>query len=211
MSIVQSPIMGQMRKSFANVNTYVYRGQNVISAKTFNRKDSNTEAQQAHRASFKLIADAYQMLGGFAENGFPVRPETQSAYNVFMQVNLPGAIDASGEVPVVDYSKLQMAKGSLAGVEITSATLDAAGITINCLTNIEFPKASAEDILTVLVKKKNGGLKVVKQVRGSEENCTVLVEMPGISITDIEFAYIFATTSDGKKASNSVWVNVVSI
>ena len=89
--------MGKMAKSFANVNTYVHKGQNVISSKAFNRKDANTEAQQAHRSGFKLISELNQSIGGFIENGFPVRPEKQSPYNYFMALNLPNAIDNSGE------------------------------------------------------------------------------------------------------------------
>ena len=82
MSVVQSPIMGQMRKSFANVNTYVCRGQNVISAKAFNRKDAKSDAQQAHRAGFKLISDAAKVFGGFLERGFPIRPERLSVWSL---------------------------------------------------------------------------------------------------------------------------------
>jgi len=210
MSIAQNPMTGQMKKSMANFNTYVHRGQNVVSSKAFNRKDANTEAQQLQRTSFKLIADVYQSLGGFAESGFPVRLEKQSPYNVFVQQNLPNALDFSGEVPVVDYSKLQIAKGTLACVEVTSATLNAESITLNCLSNIDYLKASADDMLTVLVKKKNGGLKVVRQVRGVEENCIILVGMPGISVDNIEFAYVFVISADGKKASNSVFVEIVA-
>ncbi len=194
----------------ANFNTFVHRGQNVVSSKPFNRRDANTEAQQIQRASFKLIADAYQALGGFTDAGFPVRPEKQTAYNVFMQLNLPGAIDTSGEVPVIDYSKLQIAKGTLACVEVTSAKTGATGITVGFLTNIDYPKASADDVVTVLVKKKNAGLKAVKQVRGNNETATMLVEMPGITVADIEFAYVFVTSSDGKKASNSIWMEVTA-
>jgi len=207
-SIAQNPMTGQMRKSMANFNSFVHRGQNVVSSKPLNRRDPNTEAQQLQRASFKLIVDAFQMLGGFGDTGFPVRPETQSPYNVFMQLNLPGAIDSSGEVPVIDYSKLQVAKGGLAGVELTSTSLNAGGITLHLNTNIDYPKATAEDVIIVLVKKLNGGLKAVRQARGTTDTCSVLVSMPGITAAEIEFAYVFVTSADGKKASNSVYVAI---
>lgn len=208
MSIVQNPIMGQMRKSFANVNTYVHKGQNVVSAKSFNRKDANSAAQQAQRASFKLIADAYQSLGGFAESGFPVRPATQSAYNCFMSLNLPNAIDATGEIPVIDYSKLQIAKGSLPLVNVISAISGETGITVSYDSNIDFPNAGADNVLIVLAKTKAGALYATHQPRGIDVIGSLLLPMTGVVKTDIEFVYLFLTTLDGKKASNSVFLEI---
>lgn len=200
--------MGQMGGSFANVNTYVHRGQNVVSAKAFNRKDANTVSQKAQRASFKLIAEAYQSLAGFAEKGYPVRPTKQSAYNAFMAVNLPGAIDNSGEFPVIDYSRLQMAKGTLPVVTLIAVTLSAGVIELLFNTNIDFPRATASDVMTLLVKTKAGGLYSAKAERGSELTSSVNLTILDLVSENIEFAYIFLTTADGKKASNSVWVYI---
>lgn len=201
--------MGKMAKSFANVNTYVHKGQNVISAKAFNRKDKNTEAQQNQRTSFKLMSDAWASLGGFGELGFPVRPEKLSAFNVFMSLNLPKAIDNSGEVPVIDYSMLQIAKGSLPGVEDVKVELTAAGITLTGDTRIEMPKALATDMLTVIAQKTNGVIKAVRAPRGESVTFSVQLAMPGITAADIEYVYVFVNSADGSKVSNSVYVPLV--
>jgi len=208
MSIAQNPVMGKMAKSFANVNTYVHKGQNVISAKSFNRKDPNTEAQQVQRTSFKLISDAWAALGGFGERGFPSRSERLSAFNVFMSLNLPNAIDSSGEVPAVDYSLLQIAKGSLPEVVVEQATITAAGISLQCESNVGFPKASADDVVNVLVKKAGRPLKAVQTTRGEAEQLQIDVALPGINKEEVEFIYAFVNSADGKKASNSVFVQI---
>lgn len=208
MSLAQNPVTGQMSKSYANINTYVLKGQNVVSAKAFNRKDANTESQKAHRASFRLIAGAYQSLAGFADASFPVRPEKQSAYNVFMAVNLPAAIDNSGEFPVIDYSLLQVAKGTLPTIIVSSATLNAGQIELLFNTNINFPRSSATDVLMFLLKTKEGALYSVKAERGSELTSSINMTIPDLLAANIEFAYIFMTSKDGKKASNSVWVSI---
>lgn len=197
---------GQMRKSMANFNTFVHKGQNVVSSKAFNRKDSNTDAQQLHRASFKLIADAFQSLGGYGESGFPVRPERMSPFNQFMALNLPTAIDASSGVPVVDYSKMVIAKGTLPPVNDAKATFGATGITISCLTNIDFPRAGADDVLIVLGKMKSGALYTARQTRGSDTRTSVLLPLPNVTADDMEYVYVFLTTADGKKSSNSMYV-----
>ena len=194
MSLAQNPVMGKMAKSFANVNTYVHKGQNVISAKAFNRKDKNTEAQQNQRTSFKLMSDAWASLGGYGELGFPVRPERLSAFNVFMSLNLPNAIDNSGDMPVIDYSKLQISKGSLPGVEDVKAEFTAAGITLTGDTRIEMPKAMATDVLTVIAKKANGAIKAARAPRGESDTFSVQLALPGVNAADIEFVYVFVNS-----------------
>lgn len=201
--------MGKMAKSYANVNTYVHKGQNVVSAKAFNRKDKNTEAQQNQRSSFKLISDVWASLGGFGESGFPSRPEKLSAFNVFMSLNLPNAIDSSGEMPVIDYSLLQIAKGSLPQVVVEQASITAAGISLSCESNIEFPKAMADDVVTVLVKKTGRSMKAVQTTRGEAEVLHIDVAMPGITAAEVEFLYVFVVSKDGSKSSNSMFVQVV--
>ena len=209
MSVVQNPVTGQMRKSFANVNTYVHRGQNVVSAKAFNRKDKNTEAQQAHRSGFKLLSDLNQSIGGFIETGFPVRPEKQSPYNYFIALNLPGAIDNSGDVPVIDYSQLQISKGSLPAVVVNTATMTADGLKLECDSCVNYgTTVAADDVITVLCKAKSGALYFVRQPRGSEEQCTINLAIPATARQNIEFVYVFALSADGKKASGTVYVEV---
>ena len=200
--------MGQMAKSFANVNTYVHRGQNVISSKAFNRKDANTDAQKVQRASFKLIADVFNSLGGYGELGFPSRPEKQSAYNCFMQLNLPGAIDNSGDAPVIDYSLLQLAKGTLPAVLIDAAVLTPDGLTVDAASCVSYPRAQATDKVQLIAKTKVGAVYSVSQERGNDAALTITLVMPNVTVTDIEFVYLFMLSNDGRKASNSIYVNV---
>lgn len=209
MSIAQNPLTGMMKKSMGNFNTYVHRGQNVVSSKAFNRKDANTEAQQLQRTCFKLIADFYPSMGGFLDAGFPVRPERYSPYNFFMYLNMPNAIDTSGDAPALIYERLQLAKGTLAAVNVMSSTVDETGLKLDCESNQSFPYSSADDKVTVLVKTKSGALYAKRQLRGSEEAWTVTVTLPKLTQADIECVFLFATTADGKKASNSVYVPLV--
>jgi len=202
--------VGEMRKSYANVNTYVHKGQNVISAKPFNRKDKNSDAQKAQRAGFKLICDTWAWVGGFAEAGLINLPQSLTPYNVFMTLNLPGAIDNSGEVPVIDYPKLQIARGALTAVEVISTSVTASVLTVNYDSQMDFPKVDATDVITVLVKTLRGAVYFARQVRGAAFEGTLLVQMRNVVLADIECVYLFATTADGKKASDSVFVDVNS-
>ncbi len=197
-----------MRKSMANFNTFVRDGQNVVSSKVFNRKDKNTEAQKNQRQCFKLIVDVWASLGGYGDLGFPVRPAKQSPYNYFMMLNLPDAIDSTGDTPVIDYSQLQIAKGSLPMVQVTSATLSATGVTIGYESNFHFPKAAATDKIQVLMKLRSGALYAVQHQRGEADSGSVFLPAANLKKEDVEFAYLFLTSADGSKASNSVLLNI---
>jgi hypothetical protein len=208
MSISQNPMTGQMRKSMANFTTYVYKGQNIIRSKAFNPKDANTELQKVQRASFKLIVNAYQSLGGFADNGFPLRPDTQSVYNAFVAANLLSAIDNTGTIPVIDYRKMLIAKGTLQGVKVTSAVVNASGITVNYATNLSFPHIATTDMVMVVAKTKEGALMSASQQRGSDPTGSISLVSPNISKDDIDYVYLFVITADKKNVSNSVFVEL---
>lgn len=206
MSIAQNPVMGKMAKSFANVNTYVHKGQNVISAKAFNRKDPNTEAQQSQRAAFKLIRELTNRFGGILQVGFPQRPEKQSAANVFMKLNLPAAIDTTGEIPVIDYSKLTIAKGSLKNVDVISASFANGKVTLNVATKSDWHEVDATDKIQMIAGTTAGRLFVGESTRGSEAELSISLTVNATEASEIAFVYLFVFSADKSKASNSVFV-----
>lgn len=208
MSLAQNPLTGQMRHSMANFVTTVYRGQNVIRAKVFMPKNVNSIAQQKQRASFKLVVDTYEALGGVPDIGFPKRPVTFSPFNAFMEANLPGAVNKTGTVPVIDYSRLLVSEGSLPKVITTDAVAGAAGITISYKTSTLSPKVSETDQVVAFALLKTGELVIARKVRGSAALATILIPYPGISTDDVEGCYLFALKEDGSNASDSTYVVV---
>ena len=199
---------GQMSGSMANFVTTTYGKQNVIRAKAFNQQDAKTESQIKVRTSFKMGAEEYGTFGGITDLGFPEKPKGKSAYNLFMAANLPGAIDKSGAEPVIDYSKLVVADGSLPQVVVTGGTTDATGITISYQTNLLIPKVSDTDEVVAIAKTQIGELLVAKQVRGTEAVATILIPYPGILAADVECCYLFVLSANGSNASDSTHVVV---
>ena len=206
MSIAQNPVMGKMAKSFANVNTYVHKGQNVISAKAFNRKDPNTEAQQSQRAAFKLIRELTNRFGGILQVGFPQRPEKQSAANMFMKLNLPAAIDFTGENPVIDYSKLTIAKGSLTDVNVMSASFANGKVTLTVDTKAAWHGVEATDQIQLIAGTTSGAMFAGINPRGSEAELSISLTVNVTEASEIAFVYLFVFSADKSKASNSVFV-----
>ncbi len=206
MSQSQNPLTGNMKGSMGNFVTTSRAGENYVRIKAFNPKDANTPAQQLQRKSFKLIGEEYRTFGGIIDEGFPEKQSGQSSYNLFIAANLPEAIDKSCAEPVIDYSKLLVSNGSLPQVVVTSATITPDGISIGYQTNIKIPKVNSTDVMVVVVKSQIGELLFEKQPRGEDKTGTILLDYPGIQISDVRCCYLFVLSSDGSKASKSVYI-----
>jgi hypothetical protein len=209
MSKAQNPLTGQMSGSMANFVTTTWNGENVIRSKAFTIKDANTPAQQMQRASFKLISDEHQSWGGIATESFPERGTGQTAFNAFVALNLKGAVDKTGEVPVIDYSKLQVSGGTMVVPAVSEAKVTAAGISISYRSNVRIPGVNATDRMIAVAKTTEGELLMQEQQRGDVAIGTLVVDYPGIKATDIKCCYLYALNADGTKASASRYVELV--
>ena len=208
MSKSQNPMTGHMSGSMGNFTNTVYRGINVVKAKIFMPKNVNSIAQQKQRASFKLIVDAYEALGGITDIGFPKRPGTFSPFNAFLVANLPNAVNKTGALPVIDYTKLVVSNGSLPKVMVPTAVVGATGISLSYKTSILSPKVSASDQVVALALLNTGELVIARQVRGNEALGTILLSYPDINAADVECCYLFVVKEDGSNASDSTYVVV---
>ena len=209
MSKSQNPLTGHMSGSMANFTTYTRYGENIIRAKAFDRKDARTVSQIAQRASFKLIVNAYKSFGGIPMLSFKDRLESQSTFNAFVAANLPEAINKTGAVPVIDYSKLLVSRGTLLPVVVPTAEASASGITVTYKTDALTPGVSSSDEVVALAKTKTGELIVARQVRGSEKSATIVIPYPGIAANLVECCFLFVLNEDGSKSSDSTYVAVV--
>ena len=209
MSKSQNPLTGHMSGSMANFTTYTRFGENIVRAKAFDRKDARTVSQIAQRASFKLIVNAYKSFGGIPMLSFKDRLESQSTFNAFVAANLPEAINKTGAVPVIDYSKLLVSRGTLLPVVVPTAEASASGITVTYKTDALTPGVSSSDEVVALAKTKTGELIVARQVRGSEKSATIVIPYPGIAANLVECCFLFVLNEDGSKSSDSTYVAVV--
>jgi len=208
MSLSQNPLTGAMHKSMANFVTTVYRGQNVIRAKVFMPRNVNSIAQQLQRASFKLVVDAFESFGGICDNCFPGRRRTNSPLNAFVKANLSAAVNKSGITPVIDYSKLVIANGTLPAIVTTTGITGATGITIGYESNLDIPKVLASDQMVAIAQTKIGELLIARQVRGSDPLSTILIAYPNITAAEVKCCYVFVQSADGSQVSDSVFVTV---
>lgn len=208
MAKAQNPLTGQMSGKVANFVTSTLNGENLIRSKAFNPKDANTPAQQMQRASFKLISDEYLSWGRITDESFPERDTGQSSYNQFVAINLKASINKSGDTPLIDYSKLYLAKGTLVKPTVLKAEIVAGGVSITYKSQLKVVAVNADDQIVAAAKTQNNELLFEKQVRGEEATGTILLDYPGIKASDVKCCYLYVLSADGKKASPSAYVEI---
>lgn len=206
MATSQNPLTGKMSGTVGNFVATTYRGQNVIRSKAFNPKDANSDAQQKHRSTFKLMSDEYTSLASIISIGFPSRPKNQSPYNAFMAANMPDAVDTSGETPAVDYSKMVLSKGSLPKVNVTSVEAGEEGVTIHYQPRTSYPEATADDVVTAVLKTTEGEVFTVTKPRGSAETDSVLLPLPNATSENVLYIYLIVVSANKQKASQTAYV-----
>jgi hypothetical protein len=208
MSIAENPLLGPMRKSMANFTTMSYGGRNIIRSKAFKPNLKQTEKQKKHQELFKMLAEVYRSFGGMTNLGFIENSGSKNPYNLFMAANLSTAIDKTGEVPVILYTALLVANGSLPLVKVTEASIEPEGIMVQYKANLGYPKVSATDELIACALLQTGELLVDRHPRGNEATGTMLLSYPNLQAGEVEGCYVFARSGDGKKASKSVYVDL---
>lgn len=208
MAISQNPLTGKMSGTVGNFVTSTHRGQNIVRSKAFNPKDANSEAQQKHRNLFRMLSEEYVSLASVVKNGFPTRPRVQTPYNAFMAINIPNAVDKSGSVPVIDYSKMVISKGSLVRVNLLGAELSVEGVTIRYQPQSHFPGASEDDEVVGVLKTKDGAVYAARKLRGKAETDELLISFPNASSEHVLYIYLLVLSADRSQVSQSVYVSV---
>jgi len=208
MSIAQNPLMGPMRKSMGNFTTMNYNGQNIIRSKAFNVKRKKTAAQINQITKMTLLAGEYRSFGGMSDRGFVENRKGKSPYNLYIAANFNSAFDLTGEEPVISYPLLLVSKGTLPRVKVSGVVVESEGIRINYTSDLSLPFVSASDQLIAFAKLAGRELRVAVQERGIDETGSILIPLHGADVDEMVCCYVYAASADGKKSSNSVYVEV---
>jgi len=208
MSLSQNPLLGPMKKSMGNFTTYSYHGMNIVRLKPFHPKDPKTEKQLNMRARMSGIAEMYRKFRGIIALGFPERDERKSPQNMFVSANFRTAFVMEDTMPVISYPLMLLAKGSLPRVTIPEATTDAGGLTIHYNAGALRPDVTATDEIIACAALTTGELLIVRQFIGFELLGTIQLKYPSLQAEQVACCYVFVRSQDGKKASDSVYVEV---
>jgi len=109
---------------------------------------------------------------------------------------------------VISYPQLLLAKGSLPAVTILNALTGTDGITLRYDAGVLFPEVMASDEIIACAGLTTGELLIARQFMGNEPIGTLLLKHPVLQTKEVACCYVFVRSGDGKKASDSVYVEV---
>ena len=208
MSIAQNPLLGPMKNSMGNFTMYSYNGMNIVRSKAFRVKDAKSEKQLNVRARMTALGEKYRFFRSVIGLGFPEDSENKSPQNMYVKANYATAFEMMDNKPVLRYPLMAVAKGSLPVVTVTEAGIEAEGIKIQFDVSALLHDMTAADELIASARLKSGVLLITRQVMGFKATGTIILKYPDLQSGEVECCYLFVRSGDGKKTSNSVFVEV---
>lgn len=114
MALFKSFVLGEVRKSVANITMYSgANGYSIARGKRSTMRNPKTPGQLAQRAKMKALQKVSLYFAPAAELGFPGRKAGSTFYNAFVKANMQAVAVDEEYNPTIDYEKIVCAEGSL--------------------------------------------------------------------------------------------------
>lgn len=206
MALFKSFLLGDVRKSVANVTMYAgANGYSIARGKKSTIRNPRTPAQLTQRAKMKALQEMSLYFAPAAELGFPGRKGGTTFYNAFVKANM-GAVTVDEEYNVtIDYEKLVCAAGALQDGSAT-ITVDEENHKVMVAQEAQTRwsvVANPTDVLHVIVYEKTEKKIIAEPCRSRKESGSTSISLDeGWKKEDLEI-YAFMLSKDKRKASNS--------
>ena len=206
MALFKSFVLGEVRKSVANITMYAgANGYSIARGKRSTMGNPRTPGQLTQRAKMKALQVASLYFAPAAELGFPGRKAGSTFYNAFVKANMKAVTVDEEYRPTIDYEKIVCAEGSLQDGTLTvSLNEDQDMITITQEAQSRWSVvANPTDVLYVVVYEKTGNQMIVEPCRNRQENGVTTIGLDDGWVKENLEVYAFMLSKDKRKASNS--------
>ena len=204
-----TPITSDVQNSIDNQTFSKWRTLNIAKKKV-NENKSRTLPQLQQRARWQKAIDLDDLFELSSEIGFPSRSATLDYHNAFLKANANEKVIAvSDDLEVtVNYPEILCAQGRLKLPRSLSVSADAETRTLTFTHAAEGNgcRRYANDQLYALVVETTLEDSELYELGTRSESEPVAVTLPEDWDMDSLAIYVFATTADGKKASNSKYL-----
>lgn len=209
MALYSGSTFGKIKGKIGDDVAYTVGGQKVIRKHNDSPNDPKTNAQVYQRDSLALVVGFFRKASPAINAGFVERKPIHSAYNLFTSLAIKEAVVDNAGSPAIDFSLLRISKGSLQ--PLAGCTVAKSGA--NSFTVTETSKADGfngfdTDKLNVLVVDPATGDAVSVLAVGERRQKTFTINTPSTLNTENAHFFLFYTSVDGKKASDSVSATV---
>lgn len=197
MATLQQGILGGFSGKVGPVVGSSWKGKAVIRAKALSIHNPNTEEQQKVRAHFALLAQFVSRSSGFINVGFKTQAQGMTECNAALAANYDNGITGTFPNYALNYSALQVSKGSLDLPYSPSASLDNSNLTIGWTDNSDLCNGSPEDKLMLLVYNSSKEQVVYNTSAAMRNETTYVFNCPSTwNGDDIEVYIAFRSAKD---------------
>lgn len=207
----QNPIVGRSTGKLANTIFSKWKQNNVVRSKPLEVANPRTEAQQIQRSKFAFLLVIAQSLGMSLRAGFREVGTKMTEFNKFMSTNLNSQV-IQGHSPnwQLSYPDLKLSMGSLDPTSAPTGSASAASgmIDIGYETSVNGNQSGGDKAYAVVILPDSVAFSnaVKTRVDGS-----IGIDAQGeFEAGDKLHVYLFFTSPDGRKVSNSEYVEVLA-
>jgi len=209
MGIIKRGLLGGFSGKVANIVGSSWKGIAVMKSLPLSVANPRTAGQVAQRNKFSgVVSWASILLASICKPLWDRFAQQQSGYNAFVSAN----IDAFSPTGIPSAELIVISRGSLTGVEVTSATASAAtdAITMIIQNNSAVGNASATDELYMVVYVQNSDTLVAKTDYTTRADVNIGFNLPfQINAGDIMIIYTAFRRVDGTMVSDSTMTQIV--
>lgn len=190
-------------------------GKKCMRLKPAHYTDAKTPKQLINREKIRISAKFTSTCKRFINIGYQdvIKPMSHPS-NEARSFILKNCFDSTGELPVLDYSKILISRGHLAAPVINSVITENGNLIINWEKPVKGDGTNGSDHVMIMFFIINGedNYAIFKQDIAIRSDGTVSVRLP--QSDKVVHAWMFfhnpnaATGESRKKISNSVYVNI---
>ena len=209
MAEFNSYLLGKAKRSVGNITLCYTRRKNIAKAKVFSRKDNPTSEILDQRARMKVLVELSRYILPVIRKGF-IGIGSGTTSNAFVSLNLGATSADESYMVTIDFARLRMASGLMYTPKVTVTYSEE-----NKMYSFEQEMQMAEEgyssaddqVYAVLYETvlKRGKL-ILLRARGENGNTSESLPEEWDS-TNVK-GYAFATTKNGKAASDSVCLTI---
>ena len=213
MAIFRSFLLGDVKKSVANLTMYIAKGVSIVRGKPLNVHNPRTEKQQVQRAKMKALVRLVSGFGPVLNVGYPSTTGLVSINNRFVQNNME-AITVDDDLNVtVDYSRIVCSAAKRLKAPKVVVTYDESGNQFVFTQSVQgqTPTCNSQDMAWVVVYEKVQDESEIYQLHTRREGGEVKADLPeDWDIDNCEF-YAFARNGKGTKVSRTTHLQLTTV
>ncbi len=205
-----------IHNSLGSVVYYMRKGKKCMRLKPANFNDAKTPNQLKHRAKMKLAGEFTSSCKHFLTIGFQDAPVSMdNPSNEARSYIIKNCFDTSGDMPVMEFSKVPISRGYIQRPEMASIKVEGQNAVINWRTPVKGEYADLNDRVMVMVYSDygiDGKSHFFQDVATRGEG---IANIPVPYSTEPLHAWMFfhnpnaATGESKKKISDSVYLGVI--